>query len=322
MQTLERNGTGRGLLLPAPAAAETLDDVYDRIRAGQVQEGMRDLLPLLQRRRLHTGGDDWAAFTLECLRHPLRDLLHQDPFTFRAFAKPRGYAGDAVLLDFIYGREEGWPAPPEATELGRQIFEFTTNSSACQGVRARRDFVADQLDQLAEQVRRPHVLSVACGHLREALLAAAVKRRKLGRLVAFDCDPESLKEVERCHGRHGVEPVHGSVRQLLTRRLNLGQFDFVYSTGLFDYVPLTTGQRLTWRMFQMLRPRGKLMVANFLPGILDVGYMETYMAWRLIYRSRLEMLELSAEIPQEQIHEIRIRAEENQNIIFLEVVRK
>lgn len=38
-----------------------------------------------------------------CLSHFLRGLLHQDPFTYRAFSKPRGYAGDAVMTDYIYG---------------------------------------------------------------------------------------------------------------------------------------------------------------------------------------------------------------------------
>jgi hypothetical protein len=299
-----------------------LDAVYEQINAGHVDEGMRELLPVLRASRLKVSDQEWAELSRRCLQHPLRELLHQDPFTHRAFTKPRGYAGDAVLLDFIYGREEGWPMPPETTMLGQKIFDFTTNSSACEGVRARRGFVADRLDQLSEQVARPHVLSVASGHLREALLSAAVKRRRFGRFVAVDQDMESLLEVRRCHGAHGVESVHGSVRQLLARKPQLGQFDFVYSLGLFDYIPLTAAQRLTWTLFQMLRPRGRLLIANFLPGILDVGYMESYMAWKLIYRTRHEMLELSAEIPQAAIHDIRLFAEDNQNIIFLEITRQ
>jgi len=75
-------------------------------------------------------------------------------------------------------------------------------------------------------------------------------------------------------------------------------------------------------MFQMLRSRGRLLVANFLPGILDIGYMEIFMDWKLIFRNRQEMLEISRDIPQKQIKDIRIFAEENQNIIFLEVRKR
>jgi hypothetical protein len=251
----------------------------------------------------------------------LRDLLHQDPFTLRAFSKPRGYAGDAVLLDFIYGREEGWPPPDGITDLGRTIFEYLTATPACEGVRARRACVASMVDRLMEEGRRPHVLSIAAGHFREANLCTAVKRKKFGRFVALDADLESIKEIDRCYGRFGVETCAVSIRQLLTQKLQLGQFDVVYSTGLFDYLQQTTAQRLTSVMFQMLRPGGRLVVANFLPGIPDIGYMESYMDWKLIYRTRHEMVEISADIPQPRIRDIRIFTEENQNIIFLQVAK-
>src|SRR5262249_8660423 len=103
--------------------------------------------------------------------------------------------------------------------------------------------------------------------------------------------------------------------------VDLGPFDFVYATGLFDYLPLAAAQRLTWTMFQMLRPRGRLLVANFLPGILDVGYMESFMDWKLIYRDRRDMIRLADDSPQQEILDIRIVAEENQNIIFLLVTK-
>ena len=75
-------------------------------------------------------------------------------------------------------------------------------------------------------------------------------------------------------------------------------------------------------MFEMLRPRGRLLVANFLPGINDIGYMESFMDWKLLYRTRHEMLEVSAGIPQADIRDIRIFTEENQNIIFLQIIKR
>jgi hypothetical protein len=297
-----------------------LDHVRGLLSAGRVDEGMAELIPALQAQRLELGDRAWAEFAHLCLEHPLRQLLHEDPFTYRAFSKPRGYAGDAPLLDYIYGQEEGWQEP-EASEMGKSIFAWTTCSSACEAVRARRGFVADLVDRIADEVPHPHILSIAAGHLREALLSAAVKRRKVGRYVALDSDQDSLTEVEHTCGPFGVEPVEASIRQLLTHRVDLGHFDFVYATGLFDYLPLAAAQRLTWEMFQMLRPRGQLLVGNFLPGIPDVGYMESFMDWKLIYRNRSDMIQLADQIPQAAIRDIRIVAEENQNIIFLQVTK-
>jgi hypothetical protein len=299
---------------------DMLDHVHELFCAGRVEEGMAELLPALQARRLELGDQAWDEFARFCLEHPLRQLLHEDPFTYRAFSKPRGYAGDAPLLDFMYGQEEGWPVP-EASEMGKSIFASTTRSSACEAVRARRGFIADLVDQLAQDVPHPQILSIAAGHLREALLCAAVKRRKVGRYVALDSDRESLAEVQRSCGHFGVEPFAATVRQLLTHRVDLGRFDLVYTTGLFDYLPLAAAQRLTWSMFGMLRPRGQLLIANFLPGIPDVGYMESFMDWKLIYRNRHQMIQLADHIPQAQIRDIHIVAEENQNVIFLLVTK-
>ena len=211
--SLKLAGTLNG---PAHVALEQtlLDDVYDKMSRQHIDDGMNELLPNLKARKLTSNPREWTKIVETCLAHPLRELLHQDPFTGRAFSKPRGYAGDAVLLDYVYGREEGWPVPEDTSDLGRMIFEYTSRSAACEGVRARRGFIADLLDRLVEEIRLPHILSIAAGHLREAHLSSAVKRRKLGRFVALDSDPESLKEVERCYGRFGVEafvrPLGGS----------------------------------------------------------------------------------------------------------------
>jgi hypothetical protein len=35
----------------------------------------------------------------------------------------------------------------------------------------------------------------------------------------------------------------------------------------------------------MLKPGGRLLVANFLHDLPNVGYMESFMGWPLIYRS-------------------------------------
>ena len=71
----------------------------------------------------------------------------------------------------------------------------------------------------------------------------------------------------------------------------------------------------------MLQPGGKLVIANFLPTMYDIGYMEACMDWFLIYRDRFEMMGLTEFIEQSDITEIKVSVEENQSIVFLEVVR-
>lgn len=309
--------------------AAALETLLDRVHAGLqgsvipeiVERSLDDLFGGLAELRQESGPEQWRAAVAECRRHPLLDLVQQDPFTSRAYLKPRGYAGDAVMLDYVYGREELWPEP-EATSLGRAIFRYTTAAPASEGVRARRGFMAEFVDRLAEGVPQPHVLSIAAGHLREAALSSAVRRRRLGRFVALDADGASMNEVATAYGPFGVETCHSDLRKLLTGRAGLGSFDLVYSTGLFDYLHEATGRRLVTAMFALLNPGGRLLVANFLPEIRDVGYMEAYMDWHLVYRTRHDMLELTRDVPQREIHSLRIFAEDNQNIIFLELCRR
>ena len=144
-------------------AAKAFEDVLRR--EGPASEVAPPALFSLGYCRLELNDGAWGEFTRLCLAHPLRQLLHEDPLTFRAFSKPRGYAGDAPLLDFIYGEEEGWPAP-EASEVGKSIYASTTHSAACEAVRARRAFIADLVDRIAEESPYPHLLSIAAGQFR------------------------------------------------------------------------------------------------------------------------------------------------------------
>jgi len=301
-----------------------LDDIQLRVTNAAdeqvVHQALDELFGTLRQWKLDTSEADWQNFVQLCRQHPLKELVHQDPFTFRAFSKPRGYAGDAVMMDYIYGREEAWE-PPAAEPVGAQIFNFTTSAPASEGVRCRRAAIARRIDRLADEKPRPHILSIAAGHLREAELSSTLRRGRAGRMLALDADSESLDEVSRRYSRFGVETLPTKFRSLLTNRCDVGQFDLVYSTGLFDYLDQRVGSRLVTSMFQMLRPGGSLIVANFLPGVRDIGYMEAYMDWQLIYRNRREMIELTMDIPEEEIQDVRLFSEENLNIIFLEVSR-
>ena len=263
----------------------------------------------------------WKACLPVCRSHPLISILHEDPFTRRAFAKPRGYAGDAELIDLIYGPKDG-SVEPDASPLGLEIYRYTTSAPAAEGVRSRRAFVADLIDDTTCERPGSHILAIAAGHLREANLTTAIRCRRMDRFVALDADPVSLKVIDNDYGAYGIETVPSSFGVLITNRLQIGKFDLVYSTGLFDYLSQSTGRRLVKTMFDMLKPGGELVVANFLPGIRDVGYMEAFMDWTLTYRTRHEMVDLTSEIDESEIHHLALFAEENRNIIFLRVTRK
>src|ERR1700677_4484783 len=150
-----------------------LNRVQDRLTASLEDVGwaMRDLLSTLSAIKFGVTPEVWEQVAFQCLRHPIHNLINEDPFTARSFRKPRGYPGDAVLIDFIYTRDAHFGSDEAVSELGERIFEFTRDTPPCRAVRARRDIMGTIIDSVSDQVSRPCILSVACGHLREAMLS-------------------------------------------------------------------------------------------------------------------------------------------------------
>jgi SAM-dependent methyltransferase len=217
--------------------------------------------------------------------HPLHALVQQDPFTHRALTKPRGYAGDAVMMDFIYDA-----APPAGTTpLGCTVFAGTTHAAMGLSVRYRRQLLRSLIDDTAVAVDGARMLSVASGHCRELQGSLVQSAWFAGEFVALDQDPLSCAEVRRVQAGHRVRVVCEGVRDLLAAPVGaLGSFDLIYSAGLYDYLPDALARRLTARLAGMLRPGGRLVLANFLPGGTGRGYMELFMDWTLVLRSAAE----------------------------------
>jgi hypothetical protein len=306
--------------VPLVAGIGGLEAVYEDLRHGRIAAGLEDLFDDLRDRR-----DDpsaaWPAFTRACLDHPLRRLLHQDPFTYRAFSKPRGYAGDAVMMDYIYGLGEASTAAGGATTLGRAIFAHMSTRPSASAVRYRRRLLAGLIDRTASR-GGDSVFALAAGHLREVELSGAVQDGRITRFVAMDQDAASLAVVAGDYARLGIHAVPGSVRQILSGKVQPGAFDLVYAAGLFDYLNAAVATALTRRLFEMTRPGGLLLIPNFKTGAPDTGYMEAFMDWRLIYRSHDDMRGLAAALPGDGVADVDIFDDDDDTITFLLVSKR
>jgi len=126
--------------------------------------------------------------------------------------------------------------------------------------RASKTRLSVQCDKPKREALR--ILSIASGSLREVELSEAFNSGTVQEWAAVDQDEESLLECNRFYGVSGVSSLKGSVRQLLSRKLSLGQFDFVYAAGLFDYLGVPIAEALVYRMFKMLKPTGYFTVVR------------------------------------------------------------
>ncbi len=294
---------------------ELLDDIQLRLLNQDAAGGM-DCLHSGLRRIRRDEPDLWRPFIEAFRAHPVFQLVQQGPVTHAAFEKARGYAGDAGTLDYIYANRA---FPGNISALGMQIYEWELNGANCRSVRARRDIVARSIDDLATLGRPPRVLSIACGHLREASCAEAVVSGNVHEFIGVDQDAKSLEEVRLEYGDLHLTTVVGSVRSILTGKTEFFDLDMVYASGLFDYLGDPTATRLLTIMFRSLRSGGRLLVMNFAPDCQDQAYMEACMDWWLIYRDETRLDTLTREIDPDCVRSKRLFRDPFGNIVFLEM---
>lgn len=286
------------------------------------QRTMRWTVEALHKLRRKSTPAVWQTLAPIAQSHPVARYFHQDPFTRWSFEKPRGYSGDARLLDFIYQHETIKEDVDEASPIGKALYAYSKYYPSCVAVRERRDLLARYVDEIAEERGgETEVLAIASGHLREAERSLALAKGQIKRWIALDQDPLSVGAVARDHAGTVVEARDGSVRGLLTDAYKLGSFDFIYSAGLYDYLPDAVAIRLNKRCVRMLKPGGTLLFANFSPELTDDGYMETFMNWTLLLRGEDEMWNIINRSVDRNTVEANVFFGENRNIVY-GVIRK
>jgi SAM-dependent methyltransferase len=295
-----------------------LDEVLEMIASRKTGPAIERLGSGLHLLRGKLTQSEWALFREACMRHPIAPIIHQDPLSSWSYRKPRGYPGDARLLDFIYGADNVTNDLASASELGRDLYRHTSQAMAPAAVRERRHILANLVDQVAdERSQRISVLSIASGHLREAETSHALTQHRVMRWLALDQDQESLAHIRDVYPDSPIKPFHGSVRGLLTNHYELGTFDIVYTAGLYDYLSTRAAARLTEVTFKMLKPGGKLLLTNFARDIPDDGYMETFMDWHLLFRNEAEMVDICSTLPTGKIASQKLFSGKNGNVIYV-----
>jgi SAM-dependent methyltransferase len=294
-----------------------------RFAAGKnLPDAVRWLIGQLHDIRQKFGNAVWQKLVPIVQAHPSATILQQCPFTRWSFEKPRGYSGDAGLIDFIYKHPAVAEELARSTPLGLDIFEYTINAPGPVAVRERRDILTRYVDETAARTGSDtEILAVAAGHLREAETSKALAEGRLKRWVALDQDPQSIGSISRQFQGTYVEPIDGSVRGLLARKHQIGTFDLIYAAGLYDYLSDKVAIRLTQICMEMLKPGGVFLFANFSNEMADDGYMESYMNWQLLQRSEADMWRIANRSATENTVDKTVWFGANRNIIY-STVRK
>lgn len=297
-----------------------LDLINNKCKNGTIaKEDIETLFNVLNRVQKGLPERYWKSVVVPKVQvHPVRTFIHEDPCTKHSYDKPKGYAGDAELISYFYNRKPS----AKISDIGKHVFNIVVNHETGFSVRERASLIAREIDHLKDEVTKPRILSIACGQLFEASLSESVLLDDLDEIVGIDQDQNAVDFVNTRFEALPVRAETYSVKDLIRRPLQLGTFDFIYSSGLYDYLEEQVARKLNETIFRMLNPGGRLLVTNFMPETPARGYMETFMDWHLIYRQIRDMEAISNSIPHEEILNKSIYKSRHSNIIYLNIRKK
>jgi extracellular factor (EF) 3-hydroxypalmitic acid methyl ester biosynthesis protein len=223
-------------------------------------------------------------------------LIVHSPLLKRAYTKPLGYAGDYEMMNMIYrNHAEG------DSLFGRALNLYAAQEQAAQATINRVDYLSKKICQAIEVRGRVRLASIGCGPAHE-LFVLLQRHPELGPymdVALIDQEERGLVYCERTLSplaiRTGakVHFIKESVRRLLTaKKLKeaLGERDFIYSAGLFDYLNARSFSTLLAVLYEALAPSGHLAIGNFAGNNPSRYFMEYCLDWFLIHRTRQDLL--------------------------------
>jgi len=250
--------------------------------------------------------------------HPWhREMLLQSSFIAHAFSKPRGYAGDAALMEMICLNDDRGSTPFSVAK-NRVYLDLP----AATAVRKRARALAKRLERLPEGSR---ILNLACGPAIEVREFLAKHPHRDVRFLLLDHDPRTINALgnsihdPRCEiglvnafkiikgkfsfwmphaktaGQANTKDFEGWKKWLVPVKykkcaIPRASFDLVYTSGLYDYIRHTpdnlergvTG--LTAQLFSLVKMGGHLLIGNFrTPGVRDNPHTAHHMTMMDIY---------------------------------------
>lgn len=246
-------------------------------------------------------------------RKQLWNYILCSPLLKRTNLKPRGYAGDSVMMRMIYANE----LQGDST-FSKLMHKHPLDHFAAQAVRSRRHIIANMARRLREYDTvitggRLKVLSVASGPAIEIddILVTA-EDCEAYHFALLDQDRQALIEAaefinqieKKLEAKIKVDYLNESVRTMLASlqlKGRWGEFDFIYSMGLFDYLTPRVASAVLRKIFQLLKPGGEMIAGNFHTSNPSKYYMEYWADWVLYHRTEDEFGDLLGDAASAEI---------------------
>lgn len=244
-----------------------------------------------EKRCIRDGKEDELLRIKELFIKRLRKYFYYGDLPKWSIDKPYGYAGDFKIIDDIYKNS------PTTTGYDRLFDNYFLTSAISTAVRNRKeDFKREILKHVNQYplTKKLEIMNLASGSARE-IKEFLVDNNGVRNRVHFNCfdiEPkahEYAKELLREY-KNVSFIVENIIKLALIKDINrkVGKgYDFIYSTGLFDYLNHKTSVKLIANLKNLLNEGGALLIANvrdryYNPSVFN---MEWACGWDLVYRS-------------------------------------
>lgn len=241
------------------------------------------------------------------MREHVGEFVYKAPFAARAYYKPRGYAGDYEMMNHLYRNEM----------VGETLFDqcmhkYFIDEPAGNAVKNRGEYLFTKIKELIS-TKKPgdsiKILSIASGPAMEMQLF--VKRcpefhQYDIQFYCIDQDEESLKHAQRellsinrfYNTNFKFNFSNLAIKNIIAQGVPASGFDLVYSAGLFDYFTDPVATMAGQKMFDAIKPGGKIIIGNFSKDNPNITQMEMVLDWILIYRDENDLKRIFSPISE------------------------
>jgi extracellular factor (EF) 3-hydroxypalmitic acid methyl ester biosynthesis protein len=232
----------------------------------------------------------------------------------RCRAKPLGYAGDYLVIDWIYNHKTA------RSGKGKVFDEMFQNYEAARAVRNRKQYFIDKCATMVNGQPRFDLLDVGCGPCRDVIEALEATGKRNLFVKCVDIEPKAIAYAKRLLAK---SPMKEQVRlecANIFRYKTEDRFDLIWSAGLFDYLNDKTAAFLIKRLWGLLKEGGRIIFGNFGLDNPTRNGMELVTRWNLIHRSANDLVSICKQSSID-FSEIEIQSEELGINLFC-VIRK
>lgn len=231
----------------------------------------------------------------------LWDYLYHPLINKHIYDKPFGYPGDYVIMNYILDYQNEF--------IGKNCYEklinhYSLTLSFCKSNVVRKNYIKSQIEKLALIQNPISITSVACGPIREILELNSWQGIK--EINCIDFEPKvfeyirqhpSYEKINRTTYLNFIQIDIKDIVKLNNTNFFLSEQDFIYFSGIFDYLPTKIAKRICNYFYKFLKNNGKMLICNSSKEHKRLhSYYEVLGKWEMIYRTKEDLENIISEL--------------------------